>query len=246
MRILIALAAVLLAPLAASAQSLSEMERDEVRQIIREYLLENPELIEEAVIELQYRRDQERTEANRAAIASLAPRLYDDPRDFKVGPEDAPVQIVEFFDYNCPYCRSSTPWVKELLERHPEQVRFIFKEAPIFADTRESSAIAAQAAIASIEHDLYLDLHFALMDASGTLPVSQVRALAEESGLNWRRAESVMESPETAQQLVDGLDLLDAIGATGTPAFIVNGELVPGADFEQLDELVEAALAATE
>ena len=246
MRLLIVLAALVLSPFAAAAQSLSDAERNEVRQIIREYLLENPEVIEEAVIELQFRREQERTEANRAAIASLAPQLYDDPRDFKVGPEDAPVRIVEFFDYNCPYCRASTPWVKDLLDRYDGQVRFIFKEAPIFADSKESSAIAAQAAIASIPSDIYLDLHFTMMDASGTLPVSQVRTLAEDSGLNWRRAQSVMESPETAQQLADGLDLLAAIGASGTPAFVVNGELVPGADFERLDQLVETALAAAE
>ncbi len=244
MRVLLAgLAGLILLPLAAAAESFSDAQEEEIRRIVREYLLENPEVIEEAVIELQARRDAERARLERAAIARLHDEIYNDPRDFSVGPADAPVQIVEFFDYNCPFCRESAAWVKQLLETYPDQVRFVFKEAPIFADSRESSDLAARAAVAAIEEDRYLDLHFALMESSGTIPLSQVRRIAEDVGVNWRRAQPVMDATETTAQLEAGLDLLDAIGATGTPAFIVNGELVTGAKFEQLDALVAVALA---
>jgi protein-disulfide isomerase len=248
MRVLFAAAlSVLLTALPANAQSsadeaFTEEQRAALPGLIREYLLENPEVIEEAIIELQVRRDIEREEAARAAIASLEDLLHNDPRDFSVGPEDAPVQIVEFFDYNCPYCRASAPWLRETLEEHGDKIRVVFKEAPIFAESRESSSLSAQLAVAARDTGHYLDLHFALMEPSGTLPVSQVRHIAEEVGLDWDALEPVMESPETAQQLEDGLDLLDAIGATGTPAFIVNGELVQGADFDRLEALVAEAL----
>jgi protein-disulfide isomerase len=244
MRVLLAAAfALLLAPLPAAAQNFSADEEVEIRRIVREYLISHPEVIEEAVVELQARRETERVELQRAAIAEYNDQIFNDPRDFAVGPVDAPVQIAEFFDYNCPYCRASAPWVKTTLETYPSLVRFVFKEAPIFAESRESSDLASRAAVAAIEEDRYLDFHFALMEASGTIPISQVRHIAEGAGLNWRRAQSVMDSPETTQLLDDGLDLLDAIGATGTPAFVINGELVTGADLDRLDELVAAAFA---
>jgi protein-disulfide isomerase len=224
----------------------SAEEQDELRRLVREYLIANPEVIEEAVFALQDKRDAEQAAERRAAIASLQDQLYNDPRDFAVGPVDAPVQIVEFFDYNCSFCRRSAPWVKELLETHGDNVRFVFKETPIFADRSESSSVGAKAAVAAIAEGRYLDLHFAMMEASGTIPVSQVQRYAQDAGLNWRRLQPTMDAPETAAHLEDGLNLLDAIGATGTPAFVVNGEMVAGADFEQLDALVEAALAAAE
>jgi protein-disulfide isomerase len=243
---LLAVFAVVIAPLAAAAQSFSQSEEDEIRRIVRDYLISNPEVIEEAIVELQARREIERAERERAALVALHDDIFNDPRDFSVGPVDAPVQIAEFFDYNCPYCRASAPWVKSTLETYPNLVRFVFKEAPIFADSRESSDLASRAAVASIADDRYLELHFALMATSGTIPISQVRQIAEGAGINWRRAQSVMDSPETTQHLDDGLDLLDAIGATGTPAFVINGELVTGADFDRLDQLVAAAFGEGE
>jgi protein-disulfide isomerase len=243
MRALIAVFAVLFAALPAAAQSFSAEQEDEIRRLVREYLISNPEVIEEAVIELQARREQQLIENQRAAIMGLQDELFNDPRDFAVGPVDAPVQIAEFFDYNCPYCRASAPWVKTTLETYPDLVRFVFKEAPIFADSRESSDLASRAAVAAIAEGAYLDFHFALMDTSGTIPISQVRQIAENAGINWRRAQSIMDAEETGAHLEDGLDLLDAIGATGTPAFVINGELVTGADLDRLDQLVAAALA---
>ena len=247
-RTLLAAALLAAAPLAAQAQSFSEEETDEIQRIVRAYLIANPEVIEEAVIELQARRDAQDAEAARIAIAERADELLSDTRDFSVGPANAPVQIVEFFDYNCPYCRVAAPWVRDIIAAHPDDVRVVFKEAAIFADSNDSSGPAAQAAVAAakLDPDRYLDLHFALMDLSGTIPESQVRTIVEDVGLNWRRTERVMKSPETAEQLVDTLDLLDAVGGTGTPTFIVNGQLIVGAKTEELQMLVDATLAAAD
>jgi len=238
-----ALAAATLAPLGASAQDgLTDGQKDDVRTVVREYLLEHPEVIEEAIFELRARRELEREQRDRAVIAALAPELLSDPRDFSTGPVDAPVQIVEFFDYNCPYCRLSASWVQETLERYPDQIHFVFKETPIFGDTRESSDLAARVAVAAAAHGKYLDFHFQLMEADGTVPVAQVRHVAEAVGLNWNRIQSAIESPETTEQLEQGLDLLAQVGATGTPAFVINGELVQGANTERLDQLIQIAL----
>ncbi|MGD2134341.1 MAG: DsbA family protein [Maricaulaceae bacterium] len=227
------------------AEALTDAQRAALESVIREYLLENPEVIEEAIFVLQDRRAAERVERERAAIAAHHDELFGNPRDFAVGPPDAPVQIVEFFDYNCSYCRRAAPWVRQTLDTYGDQVRFVFKETPIFADTSESSRIGAQAALAAAEldPDKYLDLHFELMSSSGTIPQSQVRQIAESVDLNWRRLQGVMDDPETQGQLDDTVDLLYQIGANGTPAFIVNGEMVPGANIARLDELLASGLA---
>jgi protein-disulfide isomerase len=221
----------------------SDAEQAGIRRVVHDYLLEHPEVIEEAVQALQAKRDDEEAARARAAITEHHDELYNDARDFSVGPKDAPVQIVEFFDYNCPYCRASASWVKQTLQSHADKVRFVFKEAPIFEDSKPSSGPAARAAVAAIGQGHYLDVYFAFMNQSGTIPASQVRHIAEGVGVNWRTAQPVMDSEATTKQLQSGLDLLYAVGgATGTPTFIVNGEIVQGADVDRLDSLLKTAL----
>lgn len=243
----LALALAALVPAAADdAAEFTEPEEEAIRTIVREYLLEHPEVIEEAIYELQRQREARRTALQRAAIAANDEALFHDPRDFAIGPADAPVQIVEFFDYNCPYCRSSAPWVKRMIDEHGDQIRFIFKEAPIFASSRESSDLGARVAVEAAARGKYLDFHFTMMDSSGTLPVARVRQIAEEVGLNWNRVERAIESPETTQQLEDGLDLLAEIGGDGTPAFVLEGELIQGAATERLERTIRDILGEGE
>lgn len=244
--LLAALAALLLAPLSAQAQHFTPEQEEDIGRIVREYLIENPEVLEEAVRALQDKREADQLAASQAAIAELQEELFHNPRDFSIGPVDAPVQIVEFFDYNCAFCRRSAPWVKATLERYPDQIRFIFKETPIFAGDNESSEPGARAAVAAIAEGVYLDYHFAMMEQNGTIPESQVRRIAEAAGVDWRAAEALMASEETTAHLEDGLNMLDAIGGTGTPAFVFNDQLVPGgANTELLDILIATALGET-
>lgn len=229
---------------AAGAQSLSATERDEVRELVREYILSNPSIIEEAIILLQAEREAEEAAENRARIAAETDALLHDPRDFAIGPEDAPVQIVEFFDYNCGFCRRSAGWVRDLVEEHPDQVRVVFKESPIFMTTREGSGFAARAALASIQQDAYFDFHFALMESPGSITEEAVREIASAQGLNRRWLDNAMNDEAIDAHITDTLALGDRIGMRGTPFFVVNGEPVDGANFALLDTLVNDALAA--
>jgi protein-disulfide isomerase len=240
--ILIALAGLVTFAAPAAAQELNDAERAEIRDVIRAYLLEHPEVIEEAILELQRRNNEAEAAASREAIAAARDELLEDPLDFKVGPEDAPVQIVEFFDYNCSYCRRSAPWVKKLIEERGDQVRFVFKEAPIFAYDKEGSDFGARAALAAMDEGKYLDLHFALLDAEGVVTPADVERIAKDVGLDWRKLSKRMKADELQQQLVDNLDLGHRVGMTGTPTFIVNGEIIIGADFLGLEALIDQAL----
>lgn len=217
-------------------------ERLEIRRLVRETLLNNPEILEEMVVALEAERIAAEEAETRRLVALAQDELLNDPRDFVVGPADAKVTIVEFFDYNCSFCKVAAAWVTDVLERHPGEIRVVFKEAPIFADELESSGLAARAALAAVDQDKYLDVHFALMEARGSLEVDQVRGIVEGAGARWRPIEQRLEDPELGRQLEDNLNLASRIGMRGTPFFVINGEPVFGAQTDVLDALVAEGL----
>ncbi len=230
-------------PALAQDSPFSTSEEEAVRQLVREYILENPEIIEEAIYLLQTQRDVAEAQRKRNAINDNWDALVNDPRDFSIGPEDAKVTVVEFFDYNCGYCKTSANWVRDLIEEHGEDVRVVFKETPIFASRYAGSTEAAKAALAAKQQDKYLDLHFALMDARGTLDPQQVNAIAKQQGLSMRWLTNAMKDEALDTQLEETLELASTIGLRGTPYFLINGEPIEGANIQRLEAQINAALA---
>jgi protein-disulfide isomerase len=215
--------------------------REAIEEIVRSYLLENPEVIEEALIELQRRaRDRERS-FQVQAVGGEASRIYNDSRDPVIGAADAPVTIVEFFDYRCPYCVMTNDWVRTTLAEHGDQVRFVFKEFPI---NGAASTEAARAALAvwRLQPDAYGDFHDRLMTATGPLPSERINELAEASGVDVDAMRAEMDDEDITTHLEDTRDLALAIGRVGTPFFIVDGMIVNGADLNGLDRVLETAL----
>lgn len=226
----------------AAASVLPDGAREEIGVIIREYLLENPEVIEEAILELQRRHEADQLAEAQAQVREQAAALYDDPRDFTIGPRDAPVTVVEFFDYNCGYCRASAPFVRDLVDSYDGQVRVVFKESPVLG---EGSREAARWAIASKATDTYLDAHFALLESGQRLDAQAAAAVLREVGVNLRKIEAKRSAPDTTAQLDDAVELLQTIsgGRAATPTFVINDEVVMGADLPRLTALIDRALA---
>jgi len=225
----------------ASAQAGEPIDRAEIEEIVRSYLLENPEIIEQALIELQLRaRDRER-QGQVNAVEAEAERIYQDPRDPVAGGEDAPITVVEFFDYRCPYCVMTNDWVQSAIADHGDQVRFIFKELPINGATSTEAARAALA-VWRLQPDAYVDFHDALMNATGPLPSSRIDEIAEAAGVTVDAMRSEMESDEISAHLDDTRDLAMTIGRVGTPFFVVDGTIVNGANLELLNETLDRAL----
>jgi protein-disulfide isomerase len=224
----LALAFTLLFAHPATAQTLTPAQKDEVRAVVRELLRTNPELVEEALAELERRRE-----------AARRIKIEGDARDFSDGPRNAPVTIVEFFDYRCPYCHSAMEWVFEVRRRNPQTVRVIFKEFPVLGET---SVEASQAAVASIKQGRYLPFHRALMTFRGQLDSAQIDAIARRSGVDVARMRRDMS--ETA--ILDHLQSNHAVAADskidGTPAFLINGTWVRGWDRERADRVLADAL----
>ena len=219
----------------AQAGPANSLERAEVESIIQEYLLENPEIIREALLELDKRADRE-------AITSLSDALFNDPRDVSIGPKDAKVTIVEFFDYNCGYCKLTSGWIKEAMEKHPKDVRVVFKELPVLENRTKTSRNAARAALAAARQGKYADLHFALMDERG-LSEERVLEIAEKQGLDITKLKADMKEKSIEDMIDNAFDVAKQIPSlTGTPFFVINDDFVPGGNVDKLEEMLKAKL----
>jgi protein-disulfide isomerase len=222
---------------AASAQP----ERAEIETIVREYILDNPEIIEEALIELQIRAMERERAAQVQAVAENASAIYEDPRTPVVGSPDADVRIVEFFDYKCGYCARTNEWVQQTMERHGDRVAFVMKEYPVLSAESRRAALAA-VAVDRQAPDKYFAFHNALYEVSGPISDERIDAIARELGLDVERLRADMRSEDVTGYVADMRALGADLGVTGTPFFIINGDVVPGADIATLDRLLAEAL----
>jgi len=229
--------------LAACAQAgPGDMSKAEVEEIVRAYLLENPEIIREALIELEKKDTQAEEQETTDVIADLSDQILRDPRDYSIGPKNAKVQLVEFFDYNCGFCKRSTDWMEETIAKYPDDVRVVFKELPVLTGREGASHMAARAALASARQGKYKKMHFALMDERA-INETRVMEIAKNMGLDTVQLKRDMDDPAIARQIEDNLSIGNRIPAlTGTPFFILNGDYVSGANLPKLKQLLDDAL----
>lgn len=193
-------------------------------QIIHDYLRDHPEEVDAALrkaIEQHRVAAEERRKSN---IQTLAKELRSDPDSPAVN-SDGDVTIVEFFDYECPYCKAMAPKLHELMNSD-KKLRFVFKDFPVLGPV---SNFAARAALASRKQDKYVEFHFALMGVRGQMNNDMVLATAKEIGLDLKRLQEDMKAPEIDQILERNKVLGQNVGVEGTPAFVVGETFVPGA-----------------
>jgi len=230
------MAAVLTAlPLGAVAQNMTD---EQVKQLALEAILENPEVVIEALTILEERREAAQLAANAAALEGQRALLENDPNAPVIGDPNASATIVEFFDYNCPHCKRAAADVKALLAVD-EDVRIVYREWPILG---EASVFAARAALAAREQGKYGEMHDALMGLRGRSEEASVLAAARDLGLDVDQLLEDMQSEEITQHLQTSRGLAQSLGFTGTPAFVIGDALVPGAvGLEDLQTLIARA-----
>ena len=222
----------------APPMSTDPAELDPFEQRVREYLLSNPEVIMEALQLLQERQRAAEAENLKRRLAERRAEILHDPAAPVGGNPDGDVTLVEFFDYNCPYCRRVAPSVAELVETDPD-LRVVYKEYPILGP---GSQFAARAALASAKQGKYASFHHALMEADGQVTEQTVIEVARTVGLDIERLRADMEDPAIQEAIARNLQLANALGITGTPSFIIGQELVPGAvDLGTLLGLIDRA-----
>lgn len=236
-----AMTAIALTPACAQESASGKIDRAEIETIVRDYILANPEIIEEALVALSAQQRAEAADAAKTAIRKEKDRLYNLASDYFVGPADAEVTVVEFFDYRCGYCKRSADALQALPDRYDEKVRVVFKELPIFGGVSETAALAA---LAAGKQDKYNEMHIALMEVKSNddLTDKHIDSLAESLGISVQKMRADMKSMEIQKQLADMKDLGRTLGVGGTPGFFVGETHIEGADMARLDAAIKAEL----
>ena len=213
-------------------------DRESTREIIREYLLERPEVLEEAMVALRARRQEEKRARTQAAIADNRIALLSHELSPVSGNPDGDVTLVEFFDYACGYCKRSLSVMINLLRSDP-QLRIVWKELPVLGPV---SRIAARASMAAARQGQYLAFHEAVMGTRDGLSEDALLAIAGRIGLDVGRLQQDMADPEIEAYLEETHQLARELGIDGTPAFLIGDTLVPGAVGEaRLKQLISEA-----
>jgi protein-disulfide isomerase len=217
------------APQAASAQGVSDVQRSDIEKIVREYLIAHPEVLEEAMSELSKRQAAADAEKHQASIAKNADTIFNSQRGVTIGNKDGDVTFVEFFDYNCGYCKRAMADMLDLMKADPK-LKVVLKEFPVLS---QGSVEAAQVAVAVRMQDptgkKYLDFHQKLLGGRGAADKARALAAAKEAGLDMAKLEKDLGSPEVKATLEENLKLAESLGMNGTPSYVIGKQIVIGA-----------------
>jgi protein-disulfide isomerase len=210
------------------ATEFSPSQRQAIEAIIHDYLLQNPDVLIEA---LRTAEDAKRKQA----LSDRRQEIFNDPATPVGGNPHGDVSIVEFFDYRCPYCKQVQPALETLLGQDPK-LRFIYKEMPVLGP---SSVVAAHAALAARLQGKYEPFHNAMMATKGQISEDVVYRVAGSVGLDVERLKRDMAIPEIDQAVKANLDLAKALDIRGTPGFVIGDHIIPGAiELDTLKDLI--------
>jgi protein-disulfide isomerase len=216
-------------PPAASAQSFSDTQRGDIEVIIKNYLVSHPEVLEEAMTELNKRQAAEESQKHEASVSENAGTIFNSPRGVVLGNKDGDVTFVEFFDYNCGYCKRAMSDMLDLMKTDPK-LKVVLKEFPVLSP---GSVEAAQVAVAVRMQDptgkKYLDFHQKLLGGRGPADKAHALAAAKDAGLDMARLEKDMATPEVKATIDENFKLAEAMGMNGTPSYVIGKQVVIGA-----------------
>jgi len=217
---------------------LSAAQEKAIKDLVRKYIIAHPEIIVEAMEKLRAERQKREKERVKAALVSMRKDIYDDPASPIAGNKDGDVVIVEFFDYQCGYCKSVVDRLMKTIKTDGK-IKIVFKEFPILGP---GSVLAARAALAARKQGKYFEFHDKLMRLKGRVNQVSVFAVAKSVGLDTKRLAADMRDPAIDKALRANYALAKALSINGTPAFIIGNQLVPGAvSQEMLKDYIEQA-----
>jgi protein-disulfide isomerase len=212
----------------APSTSLSAEQRKAVIDLIRETLLKNPEIIQEALVEIESRNQVAQAQAQKNAVAAEKTVLFENPRSPVAGNPQGDVTIVEFFDYNCGYCKRALDDMRALI-KEDSKIKVVLKDFPVLGPESVEASRVAVAVKNQLQGEKYWDFHIKLMATKGRINGAKAIEVAREAGANIEQLRKDIDSPETRKAIDDTVALGDRLSLTGTPAFIVADEVVFGA-----------------
>jgi protein-disulfide isomerase len=210
-----------------SAQSFNDTQRADIEAIVRNYLVTHPEVLEDAMNELSKRQAAAEQAKHEASIAQNADAIFNSPRGVVLGNKDGDVTFVEFFDYNCGYCKRAMADMLDLLKSDPK-LKVVLKEFPVLS---EGSVEAAKVAIAARMQDpkKYLDFHTKLLGGRGPADKARAMAAAKDAGYDTARIEKDITNPEVKATIEENFKLAEEMGLNGTPSYVIGKQIVVGA-----------------
>jgi protein-disulfide isomerase len=220
-------------PTPAKTVAFTSDQKEQIEKIIKDYLITNPEIFIEVQTALEEKMEKDQAEKLKVAIAENAAEIYRDPGAAVAGNPDGDITVVEFFDYNCGYCKRGLGDIVKLVESDPN-VRVVFKELPILSKGSEE---AARVALAARKQGKYWEVHRALLQARGHVNEATALRLAEKEGLDMDRLKADMASPEIAAEVTKSEKLAKKMGVNGTPHFLVGDRAIPGAPEDLYQQL---------
>jgi protein-disulfide isomerase len=230
------------APHSVRAEAFSKAQRGDIEKIVHDYLVAHPEVLQEAMRELEKRQQAAEAEKYKTAVKQHAQALFNSPDQVTLGNPNGNVTFVEFFDYNCGYCKRAMTDMLTLMKNDPK-LKVVLKEFPVLGP---GSVEAARVAVAVRMQDKtgkkYLDFHQRLLGGRGQADNARALAVAKEVGVDMARLEKDMQGPEVDKTLRQDFKLAEALGLNGTPSYVIGDEVIIGAiGLQGLQEKINTA-----
>jgi protein-disulfide isomerase len=208
------------------------LSRAEIETIVREYLLKNPEIMLEVQAALQTKQLEAQRKAAQEAIEIAADEIFNSPADGIIGNPEGDVTIVEFFDYNCGFCKRAVADMEKLVQKDPN-LRFVLKEFPILSEDSHKAAIVS-AAVHMLAPEKYPDFHRTLLGSSERATEESAIKVALDLGIDEAALRNKMQDPTINETFRNTYELAEQLQITGTPGYVIGNEIVAGAMGEQV------------
>ena len=206
----------------------TDAQRKAIEGIVKDYLVKNPDVLQEAIAEGERRAQETQKLAQAAALKESREALTNSPHGIVAGNPNGDVTLVEFFDYNCGYCRKAFTDVQTLIKSDPK-LRVVLKDFPVLgAESLEASRIALAAKL-QLRPEKMFDFHAKLLETKGRINGERAIAVAREFGADVERLKRDAQGPEVKAALTENVGLGDKLSLSGTPAFVIGDEILPGA-----------------
>jgi len=244
--LLVVSALALTAAMPARADDFSPAQRGSIEKIIKDYLLEHPEVLQEAMAALEKKQAAAEAEKAKTAIKDHSDAIFNSPYQVTLGNPQGDVTFVEFFDYNCGYCKRAMTDMFALMEKDPK-LKVVLKEFPVLGPgSVEAARVAAAVRMQDKTGTKYREFHQKLLGGRGQADKARAIAVAKEVGLDVARIERDMKSEEVTTAINENMKLAEALGINGTPSYVIgrgaNGDLVVGAvGLEALNKKIDSS-----
>ena len=212
------------APTARAESALTSTQARQVDALIHDYIVAHPEVIMESLQAAQDKADADRHAEAESALGKHREALLHDPTSPVMGNPDGDVTLVEFFDYRCPYCKSSAATIAELI-KSDRRLRVVMKEFPVLGP---ESTFASRVALVAARHGRYAAFHETVLGFKGTLDNAKTLQLAAEIGLDPKTTKAEADDPKLDTIIQGNIDLAHALAIDGTPTFVIGKFIIPG------------------